>query len=397
MNAEALELEDAQARLLALAVPLPVEHVEVAGARGRYLAEPLVALRTQPAAALSAMDGYAVLGGTAGPWRVIGESAAGHPFAGMVGAADAVRIATGAVLPAGSDAVAIQENCRRAGVVLTLTAGAPPSPGTHVRAAGLDFGTGADLLPAGTQLGPAQIALALAAGHTHLAVRRSPRIVVIETGDELAAPGVPTDPHRLPASNGAMLAAQFAALPVHVETIGPVADTLEALAAAFARAETADLVVTSGGASVGDHDLLQPALAAWGAQAVFWRVAIRPGKPLLVATRGAQIVIGLPGNPVSSYVTALLFALPLARALMGAGAPLPQAQTARLAAPLAAGGPRREFIRAVYRDGEVTAQRLQDSGTLLALARSKALIERAANAPAAAAGDDVKVYLLQNG
>ncbi len=397
MNAEALELEDAQARLLALARPLPVEHVDFPCALGRYLAEPLVALRTQPAAALSAMDGYAVLGGTAGPWRVIGESAAGHPLVGSIGAGDAVRIATGALVPAGADAVVIQENVRRDGDVLTLTAGAPPSPGAHVRAAGLDFGTGADLLPAGTHIGPAQIALALAAGHTHLAVRRLLRIVVIETGDELAAPGVPAAAHRLPASNGAMLAAQFAALPAQIESIGPVGDTLAALAAAFARAETADLVVTSGGASVGDHDLLQPALAAWGANGVFWRVAIRPGKPLLVATRGAQIVIGLPGNPVSSYVTALLFALPLARALMGSGDPLLSPIVAHLAAPLAPGGQRREFLRAVCAGGEVTPQRQQDSGTLLALATSNALIDRAANAAAAASGDAVRVYLIQNG
>ncbi len=397
MNTEALELEDAQARLLALVRPLPVEHVDMASARGHYLAEPLLALRTQPAAALSAMDGYAVRGGSAGPWRVIGESAAGRPFVGSISREDAVRIATGALLPAGCDAVVIQENCRRDGDALTLTDGAAPPIGAHVRPTGLDFTADAELLPAGTHIGPAQIALALAAGHTHLPVRRAPRIAVIETGDELAPPGAPSDPHRLPASNGAMLAAQFAALPGHVETIGPVTDTLEALAAAFARAETADLLVTSGGASVGDHDLLQPALAAWGAQAVFWRVAIRPGKPLLVAVRGAQIVIGLPGNPVSSYVTAFLFALPLARALMGARDPLPTAMIAKLAVPLATGGPRREFVRGVYRAGAVTAQRQQDSGTLHPLATSNALIDRSANASPADTGEEVDIYLLENG
>ena len=396
MNAEALELEDAQARLLALVRPLPVEHVDVADTRGRYLAAPLVAFRTQPAAALSAMDGYAVRAG-AGPWSVVGESAAGHPYAGILAPAEAVRIATGAVLPAGADAVIIQENCDRDGDVLTQTAGAAPEPGAHVRAAGIDFHQGDELLAAGTLIGPAQIALALAAGHKYLAVRRAPRIAVIETGDELAPPGTPADLHHLPASNGAMIAAQFAALPGHLAIIGPVGDTLEALAGALVEAEGADLVVTSGGASVGDHDLLQPALAAWGAEAVFWRVAIRPGKPLLVATRGAQIIIGLPGNPVSSYVTALLFALPVGRALLGATSPLPETLSAKLAAPLAAGGPRREFVRAVYRGGTVTAQSQQDSGTLLALAKSNALIYRAAHAPAATAGSEVRVYLIQNG
>lgn len=393
-----LPLEEAQARLLALATPLAVERVPVGDALGRYLAEPLIAGRTQPPADLSAMDGYALRAADLpGPWQVIGESAAGHPFAGVVGAGEAVRISTGALMPAGADMVLIQEDTARDGESLVLT-GTPPEPsGKHVRSKGMDFTTGGELLTAGERLGPAQLALAIGAGHSHVAVRRRPRLVVIDSGDELASDPGACPPHQIPASNGVMLAAQASALPCEVSRLGPVADSLDALAAALAQCGNADVIVTSGGVSVGDHDLIRPALEAWGAELDFWKVAIRPGKPLLVARRGSQLVVGLPGNPVSSHVTAYFFLLPLLRALLGAAQPLPRAINATLTEPLRAGGERREFLRARWDGARVTSRLSQDSGALAALAASNALIDRPPNAPAAAAEAIVPIYLLENG
>ncbi len=403
MNRPPLSLEDAQARLLALAAPLPVEHVDPAGALGRYLAEPLLARRTQPACDLSAMDGYAVTeGDMAGPWRVVGESAAGHPFSGTLKSGEAVRISTGATMPAGAAAVILQEDLAREGDRLTLTGEAPAPPARHIRREGMDFRSGEPVLPAGALVGPAQIALAVASGHAHLPVRRRPRLAILDSGDELAADPGHCLPHQVPASNGVMLAALAASIPCVVQRLGPVPDNLEALADALERAQDADIVVTSGGASVGDHDLIRPALEAWGAEIDFWRVAIKPGKPILVAHRprasgGRQLVLGLPGNPVSSHVTAYLFLLPLLRALLGAADSLPRAIPARLSTPLKPGGPRREFLRAVWNGSEIAVQRVQDSAALSSLAASNALLDRPANAPAAAQGDRVTAYLLHNG
>lgn len=398
MNPPPLPLEEAQARLLALVAPLPVEHVDPAGSLGRYLAEPLLARRTQPACDLSAMDGYAVSeGDMAGPWRVVGESAAGHPYTGSLKAGEAIRISTGAAMPTEAAAVILQEDLAYEGHSLTLTGEAPVPPAKHIRREGMDFRTGDPVLPAGTLVGPAQIALAVAAGHAHLPVRRRPRLAIIDSGDELAADPATCPPHQIPASNGVMLAAQVASLPCVAERLGPVPDSLDALAAALDRAGKADVIVTSGGASVGDHDLIRPALEAWGAELDFWRIAIKPGKPLLVARKGRQILLGLPGNPVSSYVTAYLFLLPLLRALLGAADPLPRAITARLATPLKPNGARREFMRAQWDGEEIAVQRLQDSGALSSLAASNALLDRPAEAPAAAAGELVRAYLLGNG
>lgn len=394
-----LPLSEAQARLLVLAVPLPIERVPVADALGRYLAEPLLARRTQPPADLSAMDGYALRAADLpGPWRVIGESTCGHPFSGAVGPGETVRIATGALVPQGADMVLIQEDGARSGADLSLT-GTPPSPAAkHIRRKGMDFADGTQLLAAGTRLGPAQLALALGGGHRLVAVRRRPRIAVIDSGDELSADPEKCAMHQIPASNGAMLAALVqSALPCDVQRIGPVADRMEALAEALRQAEAADVVVTSGGASVGDHDLVRPALEAWGAEIDFWKVAIKPGKPIMLARRGRQLVLGLPGNPVSSHVTAYLFLLPLLRALLGAAAPLPRQITAVTAEALPPGDARQEFMRARWDGKHVSVQAVQDSGALAAMANSNALIDRPANSPAAPAGTPVLVYLLENG
>lgn len=398
MKAPPLSLEDAQARLLALAKPLPIERADMEGGLGRYLAEPLLAKRTQPATDLSAMDGYAVAeGDIAGPWAVIGESAAGHPFPGEVRPGKAVRIATGAALPAGAGAVLLQEDLRREEDRLVLTGEPPSPPGKHIRRAGMDFRTGDTILPAGARIGPAQVALAISAGHRHLPVRRLPRLAIMDSGDELAADCENCAPHQIPASNGAMLAALAASLPCEVRRLGPVPDKLQALAAAFEANANADVIVTSGGASVGDHDLIRPALEDWGAKIDFWRVAIKPGKPILVARRGSQLVLGLPGNPVSALVTAYLFLLPLLRSLLGAANPLPRSFGATLAAPLGPGGSRREFLRARWDEAGIAVLAQQDSGALGALAASNALIDRTAGGPAASSGEIVRAYLLDSG
>jgi len=396
MNAP-LPLDEAQRLLLDAVVPLGVERVPAGEALGRYVAEDVTAVRTQPAADLSAMDGYAMPeGDTHGPWRIVGESAAGHPFPGTLSPGEAVRISTGALMPAGAGAVLVQEDAARGGDRLDLNGEGEPSP-RHIRRAGFDFRVGDRLLTAGTRLGPAQIGLALSGGHAELAVRRFPSVAVIDSGDELGADPAECARHQIPASNGAMLAAMMAPLAAGVRRTGPVADSLDALLAAFGEASDADVIVTSGGASVGDHDLVRPALEAWGAEIDFWRVAMRPGKPILIARRGAQWIVGLPGNPVSSYVTAFVFALPLLRRLAGACECLPTPLTLPLAEAMEPGGSRLELVRARYRDGRVAPVGSQDSSAQRSLAAANALIRREIDAPLAAAGDPLTAYLLENG
>lgn len=398
-----ISVEEAQARLLSLVQPLPKERRTLDAALGHCLAEPLLARRTQPAAPLSAMDGYAVVAGDlAGPWTVVGESAAGHPYAGAFGAGEAVRISTGAIVPDGAAAVILQEDLAREDQRLTLTGDGPDPADKHIRPRGLDFHEGTQVLAAGVAIGPAQLALAISAGHRDVAVHRAPRVVVMDSGDELAADPQACSIDQIPASNGAMLAAMARALPCEVRRIGPVPDRLDALGAALAQAEDADVIVTSGGASVGDHDLVRPALEAWGAAIDFWRVALKPGKPILVATRERagntrQVILGLPGNPVSSHVTAYLFMLPLLRALLGAARPLPFAVPLPLGAPLPANGSRRTFLRAHWDGQTVVPQAVQDSSALASLAASNVLIDRAVHAPPAQAGESVSGFWLVNG
>jgi len=391
-----LPLDQAQRRLLELARPLGADRVPTELCVGRYLAAEVVALRTQPAADLSAMDGYAVAG--SGPWRVIGESAAGRPFSGRIGPGEALRISTGALMPAGGEAVLLQEEAERDGERLAIAPGGEASE-RHIRRMGFDFAAGEAVLEPGIRVGPAQLALALAAGHGggSLEVGRLPRVAVIDSGDELATSAEHWDDHRLPASNAAMIAAMAAPLASSVERLGPVPDRMEALAEALARAEQADVVVTTGGASVGDHDLVRPALEAWGAEIDFWRVAMRPGKPILLARRGEQWILGLPGNPVSSYVTAFLFLLPLLRRLAGADECLPRELSARIDRALPAGGARLELVRARLGAGTVTPLDERDSSALRALAAANALIVRPIDAPPLAAGGEVTVLPLENG
>jgi molybdopterin molybdotransferase len=388
-----LALEEAQARLLALAPTMGVEQVSVQAALGRVLAQDCHARRTQPPADLSAMDGYAIAGD--GPWTLVGESRAGAPFEGSLGAGDATRISTGAHMPVGSDRVLIQENAKvEAGAV---KASEMPSPGKHVRRRGFDFVEGAKVLPAGEVINPGRLALAMSAGYGNLPVRQRPHIAILDSGDELASDPECCGPDQIPASNGAMIAAMLAPLVGETQRLGPVGDDHHALAAALAKAESADILITSGGASVGDHDLIQQALKDWGARIDFWKVAIKPGKPLMVATRAGTVVLGLPGNPVSSFVTAFLFALPLVRAAMGANNPLPLPLQASVDERLPAIGSRREFLRGVCEGSVVRLAASQDSSALLALAQANCLIDRPAGSPETKPGTSVPVYNLQNG
>lgn len=387
MSGALLPLEDAWAKLLALVQALPAEDLAVEAAGGRYLAQPLAARLTRPAADLSAMDGFALAG--EGPWSVIGESRCGAPFGGALEDGQAVRISTGALVPTGSDRVLIQEDARRDGDRLALT-GPMPDPGANIRGCGIDFGEGDALLPAGSRIDPRQVALALSAGVDTVRVHRAPRVAILDCGDELVDGSVP-------ATNGAMLAAMAGALPCEVRRIGPVPDDREALGRALARCDDCDLVLTSGGASVGDHDLVRPALEAWGARMAFWRVAIRPGKPLMVARREGALVLGLPGNPVSAFVTGFLFAIPALRALLGAPDPLPASEPVPAGRDLPPGGERGEFLRANLRGGRALPIMQRDSSLLSPLARADALIWRPPHCPPAKAGTDVPVYRLENG
>jgi molybdopterin molybdotransferase len=394
-----LSVEHAQERLLTGVEPLAAEMVPAERAIGRYLAAPVFAGRTQPAADLSAMDGYAMRADdVTGPWRVIGESAAGHPFAADILAGHAIRISTGSLMPLGECVVLLQENATRLGDSLALNGEGKPTP-RHIRRAGFDFRRGDELLAAGTRVGPPQLALALSAGHGELPVHALPSLAVLDSGDELVVDPTACAAHQIPASNGAMLAAMAAPHVSSIQRLGPVPDRLEAMLAALDKAADTDVIVTSGGASVGYHDLVRPALDPWGAEIDFWRVAMRPGKPLLVARRGRQWVIGLPGNPVSSYVTAFLFLLPLLRALGGANFDqiLPVAIQAIIDEPMPPTGDRKEFIRAAYADNTVRQVPEQDSSALAALARANALIIRQPNSPKIEPPRAVWLYLFGNG
>ena len=386
-----LELEDAQARLLGLLSPTPARACPVDESAGLFLAQPVIARRTQPSADLSAMDGYATAG--EGPWQIKGESRAGAPFDMVLGKGDAIRISTGAQMPLGADAVLVQEEAQVDGTRLTAT---EPPTARFIRRAGLDFKASDTLLEAGTRMGAAQIALTRAGGVAEVVTHDAPRVAVIECGDELARDPTSCEPHQTPAVNGAMLAAMARDAGAQVRPIGPVADDAEEITrAVLAASEDATLLVISGGASVGPHDLVKPALEAAGFTLDFWRIAIKPAKPLLVARRADTVVLGLPGNPVSSYVTGFLFMVPALLRMAGAKDCLPRAIPMPLARDLPPGGGRREFLRAWWTPEGLVAAELQDSSALTPLAQAQVLIDRPAHAEASEAGAFVPAFLLE--
>ena len=387
--------QEAQARILALREPVTVETVALLDATGRWAASDVTAHRTQPTRDLSAMDGYAIrFGDLPGPWRVVGESAAGAPFCGSIATGQAARIFTGAAVPEGADTIIIQEEVARDRDALALTGEGPPQTGAHIRRTGSDFVTGDRLLAAGDALTPAALALVAMGGHGALEVRRRVRVAIVSTGDELVPPGDDAGEDRLPNSNAPMLAAMLGGLPVEVVELGIVPDNRAALAAAFARATDCDILVTSGGASVGDHDLVRPVLLDLGATLDFWKVAMRPGKPLMAGKLGETIVLGLPGNPVSAFVTATLFLLPLVRHLSGARDALPRSISATVSDAMPATGARTDFVRARWEGSALAPLPSTDSGVLSSLAKADALIVRPAGSETLPAGQPVEAILL---
>lgn len=388
-------LDEAQARLLALAPRVASETVPLLKALNRYAADDIAALRTQPSTDISAMDGYAVRATTdAKRWAVIGESAAGAPFHETIGANQAVRIFTGAALPPGADSVIIQENVQREGQFIALTTSNHPRFGDNIRMMGSDFAQGEMVVARGAQIAPAHVGLLAASGHANVKVGRAIRVALISTGNELAPVGDVNDPSKLPASNALMIAALVANQPASIDDLGIVRDEPAALAEKLRAAHDADIIVTIGGASVGNYDIVKPVLSQLGAKIDFWKVAMRPGKPLIVGTLGTQIIVGLPGNPVSAFVTALLFLRPLIAHMAGSLSPLPQTVRYPLAASLPANGQRTDHIRAIFESGAVKPLTKQDSAGLAALANAHALIVRPPLSPAAAISDQVDVIVL---
>ncbi len=396
-----ISYDDARARILAAATPLDVERHLLASAAGHYLAEPLISRLTQPPFDASAMDGYAVscsevVDGV--PLKVIGRSEAGSGFSGTIGPGEVVRIFTGAPIPAGADAVIIQEMAQCDGDLVRFSA--LPEPGQNIRLCGNDFSAGRTVLEKGARLTPAMLSLAAASGHAELPVFRRPRIALITTGDELVPPGTMPGPDQIVASIGAGLTSLLAPHADRISDHGIVGDDAEQMRHALckARDSDADVIVTTGGASVGDKDLIRPVLAALGISPDLWRIAVKPGKPLLFAHFEKKLIFGLPGNPVSALTTASILLVPALLALAGAADPGPHFLTLPLAAPLGPNGPRRNFRRARLVEGEtsmcVAPIAETDSAHLSSFAKADALIVHSEQSPALAAGTPVKVLLL---
>ncbi|MCU0953960.1 MAG: molybdopterin molybdotransferase MoeA [Hyphomicrobium sp.] len=393
-----LPVDEALRRILEGVSPTDTERVALAEAAHRVLAEDVRATLTQPPFDASAMDGFAVracdVAQVPATLTLIGEARAGQGFAGAVGQGSCVRIFTGAPVPAGADAIVIQENTNAEGSLVTVLE-APPAH-ANLRPRGGDFSEGQVLLAPGRLLDARAILLAAAMGHGTLAVRRKPVIAVLATGDELVEPGEQPGPDQIVSSNPYGLAAMIAAAGGTPRLLGIARDTAAALEEKLDAACDADVLVTTGGASVGDHDLVGPVLKARGMTPGFWKIAMRPGKPLLFGRLGGQRVLGLPGNPVAALICGRVFLVPLIERLLGrdtsGSAPVP----ARLSVAMEKNGPRQHYLRATTANDAsgalvVTPQPSQDSSLVSPLAASNALIVRAADAPALKAGEDVDV------
>lgn len=399
-----MPVAEALAKVLEHAEPLPPEFVSIDDAHGRVLAEDIAALRTQPPDDVSAMDGYAVHAGdvveSGARLKVIGEVAAGHPFDRAIAPGECARIFTGGVVPKGADTIVIQEDVTRDGadIVVNIAGRA----GRHIRRAGIDFAEGEKLLLKGRHLTGRDVMLAAAMNHPRVSVYRRPKVAIMSTGDELVPPGTNPAPGQIVYSNGYSIAALARSEGAEVINLGVAPDNLDLIVALMRKAKDlgADILVTTGGASVGDHDLMQKALAAEGVTRSFWKVAMRPGRPLMHGRAGPMHILGVPGNPVSSYVCSVLFLVPLIRKFLGRSDLDIETESARLAAPLAANDARADYLRAELSpapDGGVpfaTAVPVQDSSLMSPLARAHCLIIRAPFAPAAAAGEPCRIVKL---
>jgi molybdopterin molybdotransferase len=398
-----LSVAQALERVLTGATPLPADEVPLDEADGRVLAYDLKARRTQPPADMSAMDGYAVraadLAGAPVRLKVIGEVAAGRPFKAVVGAGEAARIFTGGVVPSGADTIVIQEVTKKLDGGL-VEVEKPSSKGRHIRTQGLDFRAGDVLLAKGHRLTARDLQLAAGMNHPLLPVHRRPKLAMFATGDELVAPGMEPGPGQIVHSNGFALAALARAEGAEVIDLGVVGDKLDETVAAVreARARDADILLTTGGASVGDYDLVQSAFAKEGMALSFWKVAMRPGRPLMHGRLGAMAVLGLPGNPVSSYVCAFLFLVPLIRLLCGRHDLVTLAETVRLGCDLSENDERADYLRASLRDEDggavATPFPVQDSSMMTPLAMADCLVIREPYAPPAKACEPCTIMRL---
>jgi molybdopterin molybdotransferase len=397
-----MPVAEALQRVLADASALPAEDVPLNAALRRVLTHDLTARRTQPPDAVSAMDGYAVRSTDVAQapvaLKLIGEVAAGHPFDSEVKAGQVARIFTGGVMPAGSDTVVFQELTIREGDTVTFQK--PTAQGRNVRAQGIDFAQGQILLAKGRRLTGRDLMLAAAMNYPAVSVHRRPKVAVLGTGDELVAPGTTPATGEIVYSNGFALIAMAESEGAEVNDLGIAKDRIEDIAAAVRRARSwgADVLVTSGGASVGEHDLVQRALRAEGLDLSFWRVALRPGRPMMHGRLGGMQVLGVPGNPVSSYVCAFLFLVPLLRRLSGRGDAEPASEPARLGCDLPENDERADYLRATLTpspDGLVaTPLPAQDSSLMAPLAKADCLLIREPHAPAAAAGSRCVILKL---
>lgn len=388
-----ISVEEARTAVLALAAPLAVEHVPLRHAAGRVLAQDVVAARTQPPFAASSMDGYALRRAEVEPdamFKVIGESAAGHRFDGTVKAGQAVRIFTGAPLPEGADCIVIQEDVTRRGDLITL--GHNIGDKDNIRPAGGDFSAG-QTVTAPLLLRPADIALLAAMNIASVPVTRKPVVAILATGDELVQPGETPEPDQIVASNSFGLAAMLEGLGAETRLLPIARDMTASLKQAFALAKGADLIVTIGGASVGDHDLVAPVAAELGMEQSFYKVAMRPGKPLMAGRMGDMAMIGLPGNPVSAMVCGTVFVAPIVRKMLGLGIAEPEMHSAPLACDMPANGARAHYMRARLIDGKLHPDTRQDSSLLSVLATADALLIRPIEDPARSAGE-IGTYLL---
>src|SRR5499433_595384 len=398
-----MPVAEALARVLEHAGPVAAESVPLAEAHRRVLAVDLKALRTQPPADVSAMDGYAARAADVATaparLRLIGEVAAGHPFCGTIGAGDAARIFTGGVLPPGADTIVIQEDTRREGDSVVVTE--RTRAGRHIRKAGLDFAADATLLGKGRRLSDRDLALAAAMNHPTVPVHRRPTLAVLATGDELVMPGSNPGDAEIVYSNGYATMALARREGCTVVDLGIAPDRVPETAAAVRRARHAgaDILVTSGGASVGDYDLVQRALAAEGLDLSFWKVALRPGRPMMHGRLGAMHVLGLPGNPVSAYVCGVLFLVPLIRRLCGRSDWAPKLEAALLGCDMPANDERADYLRARLAAGPnglpiATPFPVQDSSMLVPLAQADCLLVREPHAAAAKSGSRCSILKL---